>query len=344
MMRQYGTFALAVVVVALLVFVFSGTFIVEQTEQALLLRFGQPVAGRGLVTEPGLHFKVPLIEHVIDIDNRILNLETPNQEVLASDNTRIQVDAFLRYKIVNPLEFYQTVQTKRQADSQLGYIMNSAIRRVLGEADLTQIVRDDRAKLMAEIRDQVNTETQRLGIEAVDVRIRRADLPRQISEQVFARMNSERAREAAEYRAKGSQEKQTIQAKADRDVVVLVGEAQQKADTYRGEGDALRNKVYADAYGRDPGFFAFYRSMSAYDSAFAGRDTRLVVSPVGDFFRFFKSPEGTPQASGAKLQDASEKPGGASGKGEQAQAAEPQDKPAEAQSKPADGTSPAAPQ
>ncbi len=300
MMRQYGTFLLVAIIVALLVVVFSGTFIVGQTEQALLLRFGQPVAGRGLVTEPGLHFKVPLIEHVIEIDKRILNLETPNQEVLASDNTRIQVDAFLRYKIVDPLEFYQTVQTTRQADSQLGYTMNSAIRRVLGEADLTQIVRDGRSKLMAEIRDQVNTETQRLGIEAVDVRIRRADLPRQISEQVFARMNSERAREAAEYRAKGSQEKQTIQAKADRDVVVLIGEAQQKADTARGEGDAERNRVYADAYGRDPDFFAFYRSMSAYDTAFASRDTRLVVSPVSDFFRFFKSPTGTPPTGTAK--------------------------------------------
>ena len=177
---------------------FSGTFIVKQTEQALVLRFGQPVEGRGLVTEPGLHFKYPLIEQVIDIDKRILNLESPNQEVLASDNTRIQVDAFLRYRIVDPLEFYQTVQTVRQADSQLGYIMNSAIRRVLGEANLTQIVRDDRSSLMGKIRDQVDTEAKRLGIGVVDVRIRRADLPRQISEQVFARMNSERAREAAE--------------------------------------------------------------------------------------------------------------------------------------------------
>lgn len=308
MMRSSGPILLLAIALAVLVVVFSGTFIVTQTEQALLLRFGQPVAGRGLITQPGLHFKIPLIEHVIDLDNRILNLETPNQEVLASDNTRIQVDAFLRYRIVDPLEFYQTVQTTRQADSQLGYIMNSAIRRVLGEADLTQIVRDERSKLMAEIRDQVNTETQRLGIEAVDVRIRRADLPRQISEQVFARMNSERAREAAEYRAKGHQEKQTIEAKADRDVVVLIGEAQQKADTYRGEGDAERNKVYADAYGRDPGFFAFYRSMRAYETAFSGTDTRLVVSPVSDFFRFFRSPNGTPPQNATNAPTASAKP------------------------------------
>ena len=304
-MRQFGTLGILVAVLAALVLLFSGTFIVRQTEQALVLRFGQPVEGRGLATEPGLHFKVPLIEQVIDIDKRILNLESPNQEVLASDNTRIQVDAFLRYRIVDPLEFYQTVQTVRQADSQLGYIMNSAIRRVLGEADLTQIVRDDRSALMAKIRDQVNNEAQRLGIDAVDVRIRRADLPRQISEQVFARMNSERAREAAEYRAKGAQEKQTIEAKADRDVTVLLGDAQQQADQVRGEGEAIRAKVFANAYGKDADFFAFYRSMNAYETAFAGKDTRLIVSPVSDFFRFFRSPDGDQPAQPAKTPEAS---------------------------------------
>ncbi len=303
-MRQFGTLGALIAALVVLVIAFSGTFIVHQTEQALVLRFGQPVDGRGLITDPGLHFKVPLIEQVIKIDKRILNLESPNQEVLASDNTRIQVDAFLRFKIVDPLQFYQTVQTVRQADNQLGYIMNSAIRRVLGEADLTQIVKDDRAALMAKIRDQVNTEGQRLGLTAIDVRIRRADLPRQISEQVFARMNSERAREAAEYRAKGEQEKQTIQAKADRDVTVLLGTAQQQADQTRGEGEAIRNKVFADAYGRDPDFFAFYRSMGAYGTAFAGKDTRLVVSPTSDFFRFFRSPEGAPAGQPPKPADA----------------------------------------
>ena len=290
-MRQFGLLGAIVAALVVVVVGFSCVFIVRQTEQALVLRFGEPVDGRGLVTTPGLHFKLPLIEQVIDIDKRILNLESPNQEVLASDNTRIQVDAFLRFRIVDPLRFYQTVQTVVQADSQLGYIMNSAIRRVLGEANLGQIVKDDRAALMGKIRVEVNNEAQRLGLTAIDVRIRRADLPRQISEQVFARMSSERAREAAEYRAKGEQEKQTIQAKADRDVTVLLGEAQQQADQTRGEGEAIRNKVFADAYGRDPDFFAFYRSMGAYSAAFAGRDTRLVMSPTSDFFRFFRSPD-----------------------------------------------------
>lgn len=284
---------------ALLVLVLASTFIVTQTEQALVLRFGEPVGGRGLVTEPGLHFKIPFVENVVTLDKRILNLESPNQEVLASDNTRIEVDAFLRYRITDPLEFYQTVQTVPQANNQLGYIMNSAIRRVLGEADLTKIVRDDRAALMARIRDEVDNETRRLGIRAIDVRIRRADLPRQISEQVFARMNSERAREAAEYRAKGEQEKQTIQAAADRDVVVLLGDARKRADELSGEGEAIRNRTFAAAYSKDPDFFAFYRSMGAYESAFKAGNTRFVIAPSGDFFRFFKSTEPRPAAAGA---------------------------------------------
>lgn len=315
-MSRYLNVFVTVVVVLVLVVAFSGTFIVHQTQQALVLRFGEPVAGRGLISEPGLHFKIPFIETVIDIDRRVLNLETPNQEVLASDNTRIQVDAFLRYKIVDPLLFYQTLQTVTQANNQLGYTMNSAIRRVLGEADLTQIVRDDRSALMAKIRIQVNAETMRLGISAVDVRIRRADLPRQISEQVFARMNSERAREAAEFRARGAQDKQTIEAKADRDVVVLIGDAQKQADQLRGEGDAIRTKTFADAYGRDPAFFSFYRSMRAYETAFQGRDTRFVMSPTSDFFRFFKTPD--PKTPESKAAD--QKPPAAGAPPSQAQA------------------------
>ena len=294
-MREYGLFGIIAALVVILFVAISGTFQVAQTEQALVLRFGEPVEGRGLVTEPGLHFKMPLIENVIVRSNQILNLESPNQEVLASDNTRIQVDAFLRYKIVDLLKFYQSVQTVDRANSQLGYVLNSAIRRVLGDADLSQIVRTDRQGLMNRIRGEVNTESERLGIDTLDVRIRRADLPEQISEQVYQRMNSERYREAASYRAQGQQEAQTIRAQADRDAVVIVGDAQQKADTARGEGDAQRNKIFADAYGRDPDFFAFYRLMGAYNDALANPRTRLVLTPstANAFFRFFKSPEGT---------------------------------------------------
>ena len=293
-MREYGAIGAVVALVLLLLIALSGTFTVGQTEQAIVLRFGEPVGGRGLVQDPGLHFKVPLIETVVTLPNLILDLESPNQEILASDNTRLQVDAFLRYRITDPLRFYQTVQTVDHANNQIGYILNSAIRRVLGEANLTQIVSGERSALMGRISGQVNTETERLGIAAIDARIRRADLPEQISEQVYKRMNSERNREAAEYRAQGAETAQKIRAKADRDVVVLLGEAQQQADQARGEGDAARNKIFADAYGKDPDFFAFYRSMSAYDTAFKGADTRFVTSPTGDFFRYFKSPSGRP--------------------------------------------------
>ena len=285
--------------VLLAIVVGASTFTVQQTQQALLLRFGEPVAGRGLVKEPGLHLKVPFIENVIYFDNRILDLEAPKQEVLASDNTRIEVDSFLRYRITDPLRFYQAIGTVERANSQLGFILNSAVRRVLGEANLTQIVRDDRAGLMAKIRDQVNEQSTRLGVAAVDVRIRRADLPRQISEKVFSRMQTERAREAAEYRAQGSEQSQTIRAKADRDVVVLRGEAQRQADQLRGDGDAERTRIFADAYGKDPDFFAFYRSMQAYDSSLRTGDTRLVLGPSLSYFRFFNAPDGTPPASPA---------------------------------------------
>jgi membrane protease subunit HflC len=267
---------------------------VDQTEQALVLRFGEPVAGRGLITTPGLHFKYPFIENVVFLDNRILVVEAPKQEVLASDNNRLDVDSFLRYRIVDPLKFYQTVGSPERANNQLGFILNSAVRRVLSEVNMTQIVRDNRADLMVKIREQVNQEGGRLGIAAVDVRIRRADLPRQISEKVFSRMQSERAREAAEYRAKGSETAQTLRATADRDVVVLLGNAQQKADQTRGAGDAERNRIFAETYGKDPDFFAFYRSMQAYESGLKGGATRMVISPKSEFFRFFGTPNGPP--------------------------------------------------
>jgi membrane protease subunit HflC len=298
--KQTGVIALLILLFVAVAVASSALFTVQQTEQALVLRFGEPVEGRGLISAPGLHYKIPFIEDVVILDNRILDIETPNQEVLASDNTRIQVDAFLRYKIVDPLRFYQTVGTLERGNNQLGFILNSAIRRVLGEADLTQIVTTKRQDLMNKIRDQVNDQSVRLGVNAVDVRIRRADLPKQISEQVFNRMITERNREAAAFRAKGSEESQKIKAKADRDIVVLIGQAQQQADQARGAGDAMRNQIFADAYTKDPDFFAFYRSMQAYDTALKSSDTRLVLSPTSDFFRYFKSPAGKAEGVGGQ--------------------------------------------
>ncbi len=291
-MRNTAIVAAGIAFVLVLVVAAASIFTVQQTEQALVLQFGQPI--RDPISEPGLKFKIPFIETVVLLDNRILDLEAPKQEVLASDNTRIEVDSFLRYKIVDPLKFYQAVGSVDRANSQLGFILNSAVRRVLGEANLTDIVRDNRAELMVKIRSQVNQEAGRLGVAVVDVRIRRADLPKQISEKVFSRMQTERAREAAEYRAQGSEQAQKITAKADRDVVVLRGEAQRQADQVRGEGEAERNRIFAEAYGKDPDFFAFYRSMQAYLTGLKPGDTRMVMSPDSEFFRFFGTPSGQP--------------------------------------------------
>ncbi len=275
----------------------ASIFTVDQTEQALVLRFGEPVSGRGLVTDPGLHFKVPFIENVVTLDNRVLDLETPDQEVLDSGNQRLVVDAFARYKIIDPLKFYQTVRSIVRANDQLGSVLSSAVRRVLSKASLQQIVRDDRASLMVRIRDQVNSEGTQFGIAVVDVRIRRADLPPENSEKVFSRMQSERAREAAGYRAQGNQKAQEITSRADRDVVVLRAEAQRMADQVRGEGEAERNRIFAEAYGKDPDFFSFYRSMQAYEASMKNGDTRMVISPKADFFRFFSSPTGKPDTA-----------------------------------------------
>jgi modulator of FtsH protease HflC len=289
-MKGATGFLVALLAIVVIVVLAASIFVVGQTQQALVLRFGDPVAGRGLVTEPGLHFKIPFIENVVLLDKRILDVETPTQEVLAADNTRVEVDSFLKYRIADPLKFYQSVGDTDRADAQLGYILNSAVRRVLGDADLRQIVSGEREALMGSIREQVNQQAAKLGVTAVDVRIRRTDLPQQISEKVFSRMQSEWAREAALYRAQGAEQSQEIKAKADRDVVVLRAEAQRDADKTRGAGDAERARIFAAAFSKDPDFFAFYRSMQAYLTGLKPSDTRLVLSPKSAFFRYFSAP------------------------------------------------------
>jgi membrane protease subunit HflC len=271
---------------------YSSLFTVYQTRLALVVRLGQPVR---VVTEPGLNFKIPLIDSVIYVDKRILDLENPAQEVIASDQKRLVVDAFARYKIKDPLLFYQSVGSVDGANARLSTLLNAALRRVLGESTLTHVVRDDRAQLMARVRDQLDREAAAFGITVVDVRIRRADLPEQNSQAVYQRMQTERQREAAEFRANGSQRKQEIQARADRDVTVLIADAQSKAEQTRGEGDAERNRIFAEAFGRDPDFFAFYRSMQAYETGLRANDTRMVIKPDSDFFRYFADPSGKPR-------------------------------------------------
>jgi modulator of FtsH protease HflC len=286
-----GGLVAALVVLGLIV-AYGTLFTVYQTRQALVVRLGEPVR---VITEPGLNYKIPLIDSVITIDKRILDLENPAQEVIASDQKRLVVDAFARYRIRDVLKFYQTVGNVEFANSQLSILLNSALRRVLGEATLTQVVRDQREHLMGRVREQLNTEAQGYGIAVVDVRIRRADLPEQNSQAVYQRMQTERQQEAAQYRAEGAQKAQELRARADRDVTVLLAEAQSKGERTRGEGDGERNRIFADAYGRDPDFFAFYRSMQAYEAGLRSNDTRMLLKPDSEFFRFFVDPSGKPR-------------------------------------------------
>ena len=291
--------ALVVVLIAAAILGYSSMFTVYETQQALVVRLGQPVRG---ITAPGLNFKVPLIDSVIVIDKRILDLESPAQEVIASDQKRLVVDAFARYRIKDPLRFYQTLGSIGGANSQLAILLNSALRRVLGEVTFTHVVRDQRDQLMARIGQLVDSEAQAYGINVVDVRIRRADLPEQNSQAVYQRMQTERQREAAEFRAQGSQRSQEIRSKADRDVTVLLAEATSKSEQIRGEGDGERNRIFAEAFGKDPNFFSFYRSMQAYEHGFRGADTRMVLRPDSEFFRYFVNPTG-------KMPDATVPPG-----------------------------------
>ena len=304
--------ALAVLLLIALVVAYSTLFTGYQTKQALVVRLGEPVR---VITEPGLNAKIPFIDSVIYIDKRILNIESPAQEVIASSQDRsdagvpraaqagerLVVDAFARYRIIDPLKFYQTVGPDG-ASSQLSILLNSAVRRVLGAATLADAVRNRREDLMAQMREQLDRDARSFGIEVVDVRIRRVDLPEQNSQAVYQRMQTERQREAAEFRAQGSQKSQEIRARADRDVTVLLAEANSQAETVRGQGDAERNRIFADAYGKDTDFFSFYRTMQAYERSMQRNDTHLVLRPDTDFFRFFGDPtgkalEGTPGAS-----------------------------------------------
>ena len=269
--------------------VYSALFTVYQTDQALVLRLGQPIRA---VTQAGLNLRIPLIDSVVYIDNRILDLENPAQEVIASDQTRLVIDAFARYRINDALKFYQTIGSVEDANSRLSILLNSALRRVLGEAIATDIVRDKRSQLMALVRGQLENEAKFFGIAVVDVRIKHANLPPQNSQAVYQRMQTERQRQAAAFRAQGSQRSLEIRAKADRDATILIAQATAAGEQVRGDGDAARNRIYAAAYERDPEFFAFYRTMQAYENALPVRNTRMLLTPNSDFFRYFGDPMG----------------------------------------------------
>jgi membrane protease subunit HflC len=263
---------------------FFSVFIIKEVNQAIVLQFGDP---KRIIVEPGLNFKLPFIQNVVYLDKRILNLDTPPEEVIASDQKRLIVDAFARFKIVDPLKFYISVGNERVARSRLSTIINSRIRNVLGQQELQTLLSKDRTKQMTLIQEGVNTEAKNFGIEIVDVRIKRADLPQANSDAIYRRMQTEREREAKEFRARGAEMAVTITSTADKEVTVLLADAQKKSEIMKGEGDGQRNKIFAEAFGRDPEFFAFYRAMQAYETALIGGDTSLILSPDSEFFKFF---------------------------------------------------------
>jgi modulator of FtsH protease HflC len=281
---------------------YSSVFTFSQTEQVLVVRLGEPVR---VVTEPGLNFKAPFVDTVISIDKRILDLENPSQEVIASDQKRLVVDAFARYRIKNALRFYQSIGSIQAANIQLTTLLNAALRRVLGEVTFINVVRDDREALMTRIREQLDREADQYGIEVVDVRIRRADLPEQNSQAVYQRMQTERQREAKELRAQGAEVGQRIRARADRERRVLIAEAERESSIARGQGDAEAIRIFAEAFGQDPEFFDFYRSLQAYREALGDGATSFVLSPDSEFFRFFNgraiAPPAQPVRPGADL-------------------------------------------
>ena len=264
--------------------IFFSMFIVKEVNQAIVLQFGDP---KTIIVNPGLNFKIPFIQNVVYLDKRILNLDAPSEEVIASDQKRLIVDAFARFKIVDPLKFYISVGDERVARSRLATVINSRIRNVLGQEELQTLLSVDRIKQMELIKEGVNAEAQNFGINIVDVRIKRADLPQANSEAIFRRMQTEREREAKEFRARGAEMAVTITSTADKEVTVLIADAEKKSEIMKGEGDGERNKIFADAFGRDPEFFAFYRAMQAYETALIGGETSLILSPDSEFFKFF---------------------------------------------------------
>ena len=264
--------------------IFFSVFIVKEVNQAIVLQFGDP---KRIITNPGINFKVPFIQNVVFLDKRILNLDTPPEEVIASDQKRLIVDAFARFQIVDPLKFYISVGNERVARSRLSTIINSRIRSVLGTQRLQTLLSADRTNQMSLIQDGVNNEAENFGIKIVDVRIKRADLPQANSEAIYKRMQTEREREAKEFRAKGAEMAAEITANADKEVTVILANAEKSSQILKGEGDGKRNKIFADAFGRDPDFFAFYRAMQAYEKALIGGETSLILSPDSEFFKFF---------------------------------------------------------
>ncbi|MDY0241043.1 MAG: protease modulator HflC [Rhodospirillaceae bacterium] len=283
-MNRVSVGIIGILLAALVIGALSALFTVNQTQTALVLRLGRV---RDVITEPGLHVKIPFIEDVVRYDARILDLDPPPEQVILADQKRIDVDTYTRFRINNPLQFFQAVRTEEAARTRLREIVNNVTRRVLGNAMLLSLLSAEREQMMQDMRNQVNEAAKNLGINVIDVRIRRADLPPEASQAIYRRMESERQREAAEARAQGIERSQQIRARADRERTVLLAEAQRQSQVLRGQGDGEANRIYADAFGKDPNFFAFYRSLDAYRQSLSSDNTTYVLTPDSDFFRFF---------------------------------------------------------
>ena len=280
---KISKFLLPILVLAGFV-VYLSFFTVKEINQAIVLQFGDP---KRVIAEPGLQVKIPFIQNVVFLDRRILSLDPAPEEVIASDQKRLIVDAYARFKIVDPLKFYVSVGNEMVARSRLATIINSRLRSVLGKHSLATLLSEDRTKQMAIIQDGVNTEAEKFGITIIDIRIKRADLPQANSEAIYKRMQTEREREAKQFRARGAEMAVTITSTADKEVTVLLANAKKQSEIMKGEGDGQRNKIFAEAFGKDPEFFSFYRAMQAYEKALIGGDTSLILSPDSDFFKFF---------------------------------------------------------
>lgn len=263
----------------------STAFVVDQRKQALVLQFGEAVR---LIKEPGLKFKLPFIQNVVFFDNRILDLGINEQEVIASDQKRLIIDAFAKYEIVDPLKFYTTVNNEMNAKGKLSNVLDSSLRRIVGEVPLDDLLSEKRPTIMNKIKDEVGKETEIFGINIIDVRIVRGDLPKENSDAIFTRMQTEREKEAREIRATGFEEAEKIRAHAEKEKTVILANSNKDSNIIRGQGEAKSNRIFAKAFSRDPAFFDFYRSMQAYEKALQNKDkTKMVISPDKDFFKFF---------------------------------------------------------
>jgi modulator of FtsH protease HflC len=293
--------AIGIAVAVLLVVATASVFTVSEAQQALVVRFGEVVK---VHKDAGLKLKAPFIEDVVFIDKRVLEVDPPTEQVILSDQKRLEVDAFARYRIVDPLVFYRAAQTEGRAEQLLGNTVNASLRRVLGSVTLLALTSQERAQVMQNIQRQVDADAKRYGVEIVDVRIRRADLPEATSQSIYQRMRSEREREAAEFRAQGAEQAQQIRSRAERERTVILAEAQRDAQILRGQGDQQAIQIFAGAFNRDPQFYAFYRSMQAYRDSLGGDDTTMVLSPGNDFLRFFGNADGAGPAEGGRQNSA----------------------------------------